>query len=522
MKLIKEVLSIFYRILIAPLKDNFSYFLILSFLVCISDTVAWISYGDPVFGIYLGLHGLIMTYGVVLIGELIKNERWNKIYKVVFLILGYLNFIIDASVHKTCKIAFTEDVVAIVMGSNVSESKEFISTYFSWGLIALIAAGTLFIFLVYRFKKNIDILGQKLHWLLLIIMLGGTLTVFARKSENWYGIFLNKIIAFVTYEGPPDLSAYQQELDLCITAEVPDNVVLIIGESFTKSHSSLYGYDKETNPYLSEMVKDSLLFVYDNAISPATHTIECIKSIMSTYKQEYGDEVNWYECVTLPHIMKSLGYKTYWISNQSPAGMYDNIASRYAALCDSTVWVGSKVQGASKIGDDGEVLDVLCEIDFSKHGKSFVVIHLMGSHYKFDDRYPADYQKYNATDYDDWAAHKREVVANYDNSILYNDYVVSQIMDRFSEDESIVFYFSDHGIDLYESSDSYYGHAIQGNVASETVAKAIPYMIYCSEKYQTTFPDDVEKIYQERTDSVETESVINYLMTLLEIDCEQI
>lgn len=123
MKLIKEILSIFYRILIAPLKDNFSYFLILSFLVCISDTVAWISYGDPVFGIYLGLHGLIMTYGVVLIGELIKNERWNKIYKVVFLILGYLNFIIDASVHKTCKIAFTEDVVAIVMGSNVNKAR---------------------------------------------------------------------------------------------------------------------------------------------------------------------------------------------------------------------------------------------------------------------------------------------------------------------------------------------------------------------------------------------------------------
>ena len=387
----------------------------------------------------------------------------------------------------------------------------------------MIVACTLFIYLIYKLRSFVNLIGKKLCLLFLITILGGACIVFVRKSENWYGIFLNKIVAFVTYQGPPDLSAYQQELNLCTCAsEEPDYVVLIIGESFTKSHSSLYGYDKETNPRLSEMVEDSLLFVYENAISPDTHTIECVKSIMSTYKQEYGDAVNWYECTTLPHIMKSLGYKTFWISNQSPAGMYDNIASRYAALCDSTFWVGSKVQGASKIGDDGEILDALVKIDFSKHDKNFIVIHLMGSHYSFEDRYPGSYQKYNSADYGNIAEHQREVVANYDNSILYNDYVVSQIMSDFSNEESIVFYFSDHGIDLYESSDSYYGHAIQGSTASETVAKSIPYMIFCSEKYQSSFPNDLEKIHKDRTDTIETESFINYLMALFDVNCEQI
>lgn len=520
---IKELFVKSYRILIAPLKDNFFYFLILSFLVCISDTVAWISYGDPVFGLYLGLHGLIMTYGVVLIGELIKNERWKKIYKAVFLILGYLNFIIDASVHKTCKIAFTEDVVAIVMGSNVSESKEFISTYFSWGLMALIATGTLFIYLVYRFRKHVDLIGKKLHLFLLIIILGGALTVFARKSENWYGVFLNKIVAFVTYDAPPDLCPYQKDLNLYNNAsETPDNIVLILGESFTKSHSSLYGYEKETNPCLSELVKDSLLFVYDSAVSPATNTIECVKSIMSTYKQEYGDSVNWYECATLPHIMRSLDYRTVWISNQSPAGQYDNVASRYAELCDTTVWVGSKVTGASKKGYDGEILKAFNMETFSGDGKNFIVFHLMGSHSKFEGRYPSEYQKYIPGDYADYKDYQREVIANYDNSILYNDYVVYQILNCFSDEETLAFYFSDHGIDLYESSDNYYGHAIKGNAASEDVSLSIPFMVYCSEKFQRSFPHDIETICKDTSDLFETETFLEYLMCLLGIEYESI
>lgn len=522
----RETILRLYKFLVKPFSDSFAYFLILSFLVCISDIIAWISYGDLLFGLYLGLHGIIMLYGVVLIGGLITNEQWNKIYKIVFLVLGYLNFIIDASIHKTCKIPFTEEVVAIIMGSNGNESKEFISTYFSWELIAMIAAGTLFIYLVYKFRNYVNKIGRKLHLLLLIIILGGTITVFVRKSENWYGIFLNKIVAFITYDAPPDLRPYQKDLNISgNVSDTPDYIVLIIGESFKKSHSSLYGYDKETNPYLSEMVKDSLLFVYDKAVSPSTHTIECIKSIMSTYKQEYVDSVNWYECTTLPHIMHSIGYRTVWISNQSPAGKHDNVASRYAELCDSTIWVGCREFSNGSLyqkGYDGEILNAFDLSDYIGQGKFFIIFHLMGSHSKFKDRYPIEYQKYNYEDYVDLRDYQREVAANYDNSILYNDYVVSQIMSEFSNEESIVFYFPDHGIDLYESSDSYYGHAIPGNVVSETAGKSIPYMIFCSKKYQSTFPDDIEKIDQERTDSIETESFIYYLMDLLEINCEHI
>lgn len=159
---------------------------------------------------------------------------------------------------------------------------------------------------------------------------------------------------------------------------------------------------------------------------------------------------------------------------------------------------------------------------FSGDGKNFIVFHLMGSHSEFEDRYPSEYQKYIPGDYADYKDYQREVIANYDNSILYNDYVVYQILNCFSDEETLAFYFSDHGIDLYESSDNYYGHAIKGNAASEEVALSIPFMVYCSEKYQQSFPNDIETICKDTSDLFETETFLEYLMYLLGIDSESI
>ena len=180
------------------------------------------------------------------------------------------------------------------------------------------------------------------------------------------------------------------------------------------------------------------------------------------------------------------------------------------------------MQGASKKGYDGEILKAFNLETFSGDEKKFIVFHLMGSHSKFEDRYPFEYQKYMPEDYAGFKDYQREVIANYDNSILYNDYVVFQILNSFSDEETLAFYFSDHGIDLYGSSDNYYGHAIQGNAASEEVSLSIPFMVYCSEKFQQSFPHDIEIICKDTCDLFETETFLEYLMCLLGIDCESI
>jgi heptose-I-phosphate ethanolaminephosphotransferase len=63
-------------------------------------------------------------------------------------------------------------------------------------------------------------------------------------------------------------------------------------------------------------------------------------------------------------------------------------------------------------------------------------------------------------------------MAEYDNSVLYNDYVVSEIIKCFADKDAVVLYFSDHAIDLFETDEKYCGHALSNNASSENICKS--------------------------------------------------
>ena len=62
-------------------------------------------------------------------------------------------------------------------------------------------------------------------------------------------------------------------------------------------------------------------------------------------------------------------------------------------------------------------------------------IHLIGSHVRYDRRYPDDFGFVDNTD----------TVAEYDTSIRYTDFVLSELYKRFRGDSLLFIYISDHG-----------------------------------------------------------------------------
>ena len=523
----KEVIKRIYFFLLSPFTENSFFFAVLAFLVCIAYVVSWIIYGDPVFAIYLGLHGFIMSYAIALIVSAINNAKLKKILKAFILVLAFINFCVDAAIHMACKIGFTNDMVAIVMGTNISESKEFLGTYISLGYVVVVAIVCVLLYILCKIKKYIVLWEHKIAPLLLVLVFLSSVVIFARKSENWDGIFINKVVSFLKYKSPPDLRSYYTHPCVTQTDEtIPDNLLIIIGESFKRNHSSLYGYEMCTNPLLNQIKEDSLLFVYDNVVSPTTTTIQTFQDIMSLYNTEDGDEVKWYECTTLMEILSLAGYNTLWLSNQSPTGMYDNIVTKYAELCDSVVWAGSKYKGISKKDYDGKVVEVLDSL--RKHNARFVdghknviIIHLMGSHYVFAQRYPQEYDYFQPEQYPEYENNKAEVISDYDNSVLYNDFVVSEILNRFADKSTLAFYFPDHGIDLYESSNDYFGHAIVSNPESINVSRQIPFVVYCSSVFQSQRPDIKETLDSIVGDSYNTGNLIQLVTDVMGIDVIQ-
>ena len=107
--------------------------------------------------------------------------------------------------------------------------------------------------------------------------------------------------------------------------------------------------------------------------------------------------------------------------------------------------------------------------------------------------------RFKADDYPDKKKEQRNILASYDNSILYNDFVVSKIMNLFSEDEAIIFYFSDHALDVFDSRDDYVGHARYNDSKSVIAGSNIPFMVYMTPSFQSDFAE-IKNILQSKLD----------------------
>lgn len=499
-----------------PFKEDFIFLFVMYILVGAPIAAHYITYGIT-YAIWESAHSFLLCYFVALLMAFIPPTYHRK-YKSFFYAMAFLDCIIEIACIIVTKRSFSMDHVAIIMGTNMAESLEFFETYFSFKVVMAILAVAIVVFVLFQgnIKAYINYLGNKFALLFSIITILAFGYFIIKNSESWRWKFYTKIIAFISYDSPPDLHKYQKEITVNGDYIKPDYIVFIIGESFARKQSSLYGYSKDTNPYLASMCDDSLVYVYDDVSAPALNTIPCIKSILSTYKQDYKDSVNWYECETLPNIMSAYGYKTVWISNQSPSGIHDNIASRYADLCDTTFWVGSKVKGLGKTDYDEKILDILVkEKNLICADKCCILIHLMGSHYNFQDRYPQEWNKFISEDYLMLSEEKRKIVATYDNSVVYNDYIIGEILKSFNDSETLAFYFPDHGLDLYDSSDTYFGHAIIDNNTSVAVCKTIPFFVYMSASFQEKYSEAKDYILTHSKMEFNTEDMIYFICDVL-------
>lgn len=298
-------------------------------------------------------------------------------------------------------------------------------------------------------------------------------------------------------------------------SKAPQKVVVIIGESLSRSHCSVYGYEKQTQPYLESLVADSSMVVFDQPTAPALHTIEVFKYIIGTWNGE--PDRNWYECPTFLEIARRSGYRLSWISNQSPKGVYDNPVKKIADYCDRLCFTGNGMNGSAGMnksdGKDGLLIPMTKK--WIDDVKDLSVIHLMGSHVAYHLRYPKEYDKFFTSDYDRPTKRERSVLKCYDNSVLYNDMVVHSLMKMYDGQDAVVIYFSDHAQDMFESDSHYFGHGRDNVPASVTAAAAIPMMVYMTPEFRVKHPDTEAYIRDVATRPFNTTGLTDMLMKIM-------
>lgn len=482
------------RLIAAPVTKN-TVFFVAAFIMLMLPDALFLILVRVEFPLLQLAGGFLLCY-LLSLPALVPYKVFREVYKYSVILAALLLL----AVNVYCAAMYGEtlnylhvDTVAAIRASNPDEIREYLNTYVTPLTILPIAALAVFLLLLFRFAD--ERLGCCKHpfnvvnYLLAAFLLVSVVATAVRHDE------MSGLNMFVILEKAdlPDLRDYRQNPVLEIEGDAPHDVVLVIGESFSREHSSLYGYGKCTNPLLGKLADAGELKVYGGATSYATTTIPSIKSLMTAYRSEYSDSIEWYKCLTLIEVMAKAGYSTNWISNHSKRGICDNEVGLFAEICDKERFVGNKMAGMDRTTYDESLLPLLDECMKDGGERNFYVIQMLGSHPQFSSRYPGNYAGFKADDYS--AEHSalseksRRLLAEYDNSVLYNDRVVHDIMMRFKESDAVVIYLSDHGLDVFESSSSYIGHARKNDSESVEASRKIPFVIYTTAKFREMHPD---------------------------------
>jgi len=296
-------------------------------------------------------------------------------------------------------------------------------------------------------------------------------------------------------------------------ARAPRNVVLVIGETGRGDRFGLNGYARETTPRLKKV---DGLDSFSDAISSTAASRTSIPFILT--RVHPGTNV-FHALTTEKSVVSAFseaGYRTWWISNQMTVSQWDNGISIYAEEAHVRRYLN--MAGFGSRSDHDEVL--LPELERALQdpaGNRFIVLHTLGSHFNYRNRYPDPFDRFQpslavgerTTIFD---MDKRVELGNaYDNSILYTDHFLAEVIRRLEAagGDSVMLYTADHGESLFEGTCFKAGHGV-----TSATNFHVPFMIWMSAGARARDPSAWGSILANRDRPVTAESVFPTLVAL--------
>lgn len=317
-------------------------------------------------------------------------------------------------------------------------------------------------------------------------------------------------------------SAFAKHQQFSFNAAASDNannkqlVVLVIGETSRRANWQLNGYSRQTNPLLSKQ-SNVVNFTDMLSISNATRTsipmLLTRKPAAQVYRYDFAEK-------SVISAFKEAGFDTYWISTQQKFGAYDTSTSVYAKEADNIIFL-NKTNYNNKGETDGVVLPVFKKILVNQTQKTLVVIHTLGSHFDYSHRYPSSFERFKPSlnDIEDYSLqdnkYKPQLINSYDNSVLYTDYVINELIDSMqaqTQTESFLLYSSDHGEDLFDASCDKSGHGNQTPYNFEIASLA-----WYSPRFAASHADKVQQLQANATKPVNHTSIFPTLIDAADI-----
>ena len=299
------------------------------------------------------------------------------------------------------------------------------------------------------------------------------------------------------------------------------NIVLIIGESYNRHHSSQYGYTMPTTPRQQKLERQGRLVKYTDVVSPWNLTSFVFKLLFSMYS--VGDKGEWCDYPLFPELFRKAGYHVTFLTNQflpkAKEAVYDfsggfflNNPKLSAAQFDT--------RNTQLHRYDEDLLKDYDELQGQNTDHNLIIFHLLGQHVQYRQRSPKERKLFRGDDYKELKpnlnARERQTLADYDNAILYNDSVVTEIVKKFENEDAIVIYVPDHGEECYEGDMHFFCrmHSAKIDARLAHAEFDIPMWIWCSRKYIKKRPEIFRQVVNARNRRFMTDALAHMLLYL--------
>lgn len=429
--------------------------------------------------------------------------------KAVILTLPIMFFALMVLILNILFVKFTTKAVAIFISITAIAAAYFMNSYstvidmdmiknatqtditeirdlLSWYMLLWLAGLIIIITFILKTKIEYKIFFKELknRAIMIIIAIVIFVGIFGSLSKNYIPFFrTNSSVRFYT---TPFYPIYSMIKYVKSTAKKPEFkyigqdanrtshskklFVFVVGETARSANYSLNGYTKhDTNPY----TRGSGVLSFSEFTSCGTSTaisVPCMFSDLtrSNFSAQKADNMS-----NLLDIMKIAGIDISWFDNNS--GYCKGVCDR---LDEQKSYGGGDVDGVM-------LKDITKKID-DLNKTAFIVVHLQGSHGPtYFKRYPKEFDKFRPTC--NTAILKNcsheEIVNTYDNSILYTDYFLNNLIKLIEKKENEfdvgLFYVSDHGESLGENG--LYLHGMPYAFAPD-FQKHVPAILWLSDK----------------------------------------
>ncbi len=284
-------------------------------------------------------------------------------------------------------------------------------------------------------------------------------------------------------------------------------LIFVMGEAVRADHLGINGYLPNTTPFLK---KEENLISFPFIRSPHTHTTASIPYILTRADSVHPNRAT--DETSFTPILNSCGYQTYWISNQDLGGNF----AYFPNECDSSFFVNKgKTDYVFHPWVDEDLLPIIHRIQQKQENKQAFLIHTIGSHWYYNNHVPQEQWTFQpvTTNRLITANTEEQIIHSYDNTILYMDSIVEEIISFFREDNAILIYLADHSESLGEG-----GRWLHASDAEEQKHPAC--FIWYSDSYEQRYPDKIQALQKNRTKHYGTDFLFYSILSAVGIEAQ--